>query len=75
MKIQNISLKKINVTALFDKVDQSHITSDEIRNLFSLKAQDRANTPFIELPGTKVLIIPTQKKEIVIEPNRLRVTG
>lgn len=74
MKIQNLQLKKINITALFDKIDQSQITSDAIRDLFDLKEPERANTPFIELPGTKVLIIPTLKKEVVIEPNRLRVS-
>lgn len=74
MKIQNLQLKKLNVTALFDKIDQSQITSEAIRDLFDLKVPDRANTPFIELPGTKVLIIPTLKKEVVIEPNRLRVS-
>ncbi len=74
MKIQSLQLKKLNITALFDKIDQSQITSDAIRDLFDLKAPERANTPFIELPGTKVLIIPTLKKEIVIEPNRLRVS-
>jgi len=74
MKIQNLQLKKINITALFDKIDQSNITSEAIRDLFDLKALDKANTPFIELPGTKVLIIPTLKKEVVIEPNRLRVS-
>src|SRR3989344_1605750 len=74
MKIKNLQLKKINITALFDKIDQSLITSETIRDLFNLKVQERANTPFIELPGTKVLIIPTLKKEVVIEPNRLRVS-
>lgn len=74
MKIKNFQLKKLNITALFDKVDQSQITSEAIRDLFKLKAQDRANTPFIELPGTKVLIIPTLKKEIVIESTKLRVS-
>lgn len=74
MEIQSLQLKKINITALFDKIDQSQITSDAIRDLFVLKEPDRANTPFIELPGTKVLIIPTLKKEIVIESNRLRVS-
>lgn len=74
MKIQSLQLKKINITALFDKIDQSQVTSDTIRDLFNLKEPDRANTPFIELPGTKVLIIPTLKKEVVIEPNRLRVS-
>lgn len=74
MKIQNLQLKKINITALFDKIDQSNITSEAIRDLFDLKEQDKANTPFIELPGTKVLILPTLKKEVVIEPNRLRVS-
>ena len=74
MKIKNLQLKKINITALFDKIDQSLITSEAIRDLFDLKAPERANTPFIELPGTKVLIIPTLKKEVVIEPNRLRVS-
>lgn len=74
MKIQNLQLKKLNITVLFDKIDQSNITSKAIRDLFDLKATDRANTPFIELPGTKVLIIPTLKKEVVIEPNRLRVS-
>lgn len=74
MEIQNLQLKKINITALFDKIDQSNITSEAIRNLFDLKEQDKANTPFIELPGTKVLILPTLKKEVVIEPNRLRVS-
>ncbi len=74
MKIQNLQLKKINITALFDKIDQSQITSDAIRDLFGLKAPERASTPFIELPGTKVLIIPTLKKEVVIEPNRLRLS-
>lgn len=74
MKIQNLQLKKINITALFDKIDQSQITSDAIRDLFDLKEPERANTSFIELPGTKVLIIPTLKKEVVIEPNRLRVS-
>lgn len=74
MKIQNLQLKKINITALFDKIDQSQITSDAIRDLFDLKEPERANTPFIELPGTKVLIMPTLKKEVVIEPNRLRVS-
>lgn len=74
MKIQNLQLKKLNITALFDKIDQSQITSDALRDLFGLKEPDRANTPFIELPGTKVLIIPTLKKEVVIEPNRLRVS-
>lgn len=74
MKIQNLQLKRLNVTALFDKIDQSQITSEAIRDLFSLKAQERVNTPFIELPGTKVLIIPTLKKEVVIEPSRLRVS-
>ena len=74
MKIQNLQLKKLNITALFDKIDQSQITSEAMRNLFTLKEPERANTPFIELPGTKVLIIPTLKKEVVIEPNRLRVS-
>lgn len=74
MKIQNLQLKKLNITALFDKIDQSQITSESIRDLFDLKAHERANTPFIELPGTKVLIIPTLKKEVVVEPNRLRVS-
>lgn len=74
MKIQNLQLKKLNITALFDKIDQSNITSEAMRSLFDLKALDKANTPFIELPGTKVLIIPTLKKEVVIEPNRLRVS-
>lgn len=74
MKIQSFRLKKLNITALFDKIDQSQITSEAIRDLFDLKAPERANTPFIELPGTKVLIIPTLKKEVVIEPNRLRVS-
>lgn len=74
MKIQNLQLKKINITALFDKIDQSNITSEAIRDLFDLKEPDKANTPFIELPGTKVLILPTLKKEVVIEPNRLRVS-
>lgn len=74
MKINNLQLKKLNITALFDKVDQSTITSESIRDLFGLKPQDRANSPFIELPGTKVLIIPSLKKEIVIEPNRIQVS-
>ena len=74
MKIQSLQLKKINITALFDKIDQSQVTSNAIRDLFNLKEPDRANTPFIELPGTKVLIIPILKKEVVIEPNRLRVS-
>lgn len=74
MKIQNLQLKKLNITALFDEIDQAQITSETMRDLFDLKAPERANTPFIELPGTKVLIIPTLKKEIVIEPNRLRVS-
>lgn len=74
MKIKNFQLKKLNITALFDKLDQSQITSEAIRDLFNLKPQDRANTPFIDLPGTKVLIIPTLKKEVVVEPNRLRVS-
>lgn len=74
MKIKNFQIKKLNITALFDKVDQSQITSDAIRDLFKLKPQDRANTPFIDLPGTKILVIPTLKKEIVTEPNKLRVS-
>lgn len=74
MKIQNLQLKKISITALFDKIDQSNITSGAIRDLFDLKEPDKANTPFIELPGTKVLILPTLKKEVVIESNRLRVS-
>lgn len=74
MKIQNIQLKKINITALFDKVDQSQITSEAIRSLFDLKPEEKANTPYIDLPGTKVLIIPTQRKEIAVEPNRLMVS-
>lgn len=74
MKIQNLQLKKINITALFDKIDQSNVTSEAIRDLFDLKEPDKANTPFIELPGTKVLILPTLKKEVVIEPNRMRVS-
>ena len=74
MKIQNIQLKKLNITALFDKIDQSQITSDTIRDLFSLKEPERANTPFIELPGIKVLIVPTLKKEVVVEISRLRVS-
>lgn len=74
MKIQNLQLKKINITALFDKIDQASITSEAIRGLFDLKEPDKANTPFIELPGTKVLILPTLKKEVVIESNRLRVS-
>lgn len=74
MKISNLQLKKLNITALFDKVDQSSITSESIRDLFGLKPQDKANSPFIDLPGTKVLIIPTLKKEVVIEPNRIQVS-
>lgn len=74
MKIKNLQLKKLNITALFDKVDQSSITSEKIRDLFGLKPEDKANTPFIDLPGTKVLIIPTLKKEVVIEPNRIQVS-
>lgn len=74
MKIQNVQLKKLNITALFDKIDQFQITSDKIRDLFNLKDQERVNTPFIELPGIKVLILPTIKKEVVIESNRLRVS-
>lgn len=74
MKIQMLRLKKLNITALFDKIDQSQITSDALRDLFNLKPEERANTSFIELPGTKVLIMPTLKKEIIIEPNRFRVS-
>jgi len=74
MKIKSFQLKKLNITALFDKVDQSQITSETMRDLFKLKPQDRANTPFIDLPGAKVLVMPTLKKEIVVEPNKLRVS-
>lgn len=74
MKIKKFELKKLNITALFDKIDQSSINSEVIRDLFELKPQERANTPFIDLPGTKVLIIPALKKEVVVEPNRLRVS-
>jgi len=74
MKIVRSEIKKINITSLFDQVDQSQITSDAIRNLFDLKPEEKANTPFIELPGTKVLILPVTKKEVVIEPNRMRVS-
>ena len=74
MKIQEIQLRKINITALFDKVDQSQITSETIRNLFDLKPAEKASSLYTDLPGTKVLIIPALKKEVVIEPNRLRVS-
>jgi len=74
MEIKKFELKKLNITALFDKIDQSSINSETIRDLFELKPQERANTPFIDLPGTKVLIIPALKKEVVVEPNRLRVS-
>ena len=73
MKIQNQQLRKLNITALFDKIDQSQISGDLIRDALNLSPKDRSTTPFIELPGTKVLAIPTQRKEIVIEPNRLLV--
>lgn len=73
MKIVKSEIKKINITSLFDQVDQSQITSHAIRDLFDLKPEEKANTPFIELPGTKVLILPVSKKEVVIEPNRIRV--
>lgn len=68
------SIKKINITVLLDKVDQSQITSETIRNLFDLKPDEKANTPYIDLPGIKVLVIPTQRKEITVEPNRLMVS-
>ncbi|MFH1602262.1 MAG: hypothetical protein ABIB61_04900 [Candidatus Shapirobacteria bacterium] len=74
MKIQSQQLKKLNITALFDKLDQSQVTSETIRDLFDLKGQEKENTPFVELPGTKVLIMPALKKEVVVEPNRLRVS-
>lgn len=73
MKIIKSEIKKINITSLFDQLDQSQITSDAIRNLFDLTPEEKANTPFIELPGTKVLILPISKKEVVIEPNRIQV--
>lgn len=74
MKIENFQLKKLNITALFDKIDQSLITSERIRDLFVLKPEDKEKIFFINLPGIKVLIIPTLKKEVVIEPNRIQVS-
>lgn len=73
MKIKSQEIKQLNLTAVFTEIDHASITAEKMREIFSLDATEKINSPFFEIPGVKSLVAPSRQKDIVFEGNRLRV--
>lgn len=70
MKIE--SIKNVNITLLFSgPINHSLISQQDLLKLFEIGDVEKAKHTFIEAPGLKVLILPNQQKEIVLEANRI----
>ena len=74
MKIKSQEIKNLNITAVFEEIDHTLITSEKMREIFELSEKEKKNSPFIEpSPNVKILVIPGRQKEIIIEEKQLRV--
>lgn len=72
MQIQSQKITKLNITAVFRKINHSRLSAEMMRNIFQLNKKD--NSPFFEpSPDVKILLLPTEKKDALVEHNRLLI--
>ncbi|MBU1165227.1 hypothetical protein KKA15_06760 [Patescibacteria group bacterium] len=71
MKISSIKLKKPNITALFSETTQS-IGTDSIKPVLSID-NEKDKPVYIDIPPSKVILLPNRGIEIIIENNRLLI--
>ena len=73
MKIQ--SLQNNNITVLFSApLNHLLISQDKLSKIFDTSDPQQNIRNFVEAPGLKLMIFPTQKKDIAFEPARLVVS-
>ena len=72
MKIKSQEIKFFNITAVFEEIDHTLITSEKMREIFELSEKEKKNSPFSEpTPAVKILDIPNKRKKMVVEEKRL----
>ena len=74
MKIE--SIKNVNITLLFSgPINHLLVSQQDLFGLFKTSDIEKDKHTFIEAPGLKVFILPTQQKEIIFEANRILVNN
>lgn len=66
-------LKLVNITALFEHLDLSLISNEDIKKRLEFSQEKDKGTSFIEAPGLKAIILPSRKTGIIFEQNKLRI--